>query len=126
MRLKELIRRRVKFRGVRGTVTAVFTEGIFDILEKLFIIYTEKYPEEEFKKKVDENFNLVKDLIENHRNELVQAMAIFSKLKRYIVWDRSTIVETVVEALERKGWKLRDKDKQWIYKQVVGLEKLLL
>lgn len=126
MALKELIRRRVKFKGVRGTVTAVFTESLFEILEKLFIIYTRKYPEEEFKKKVDENFNLVKDLIENHRNELVQAMAIFSKLRRYIVWDRDVIVETVVEALEHEGWKLREKDKKWIYVQVVGLEKLLL
>jgi len=116
----------LRLRGVRGAITSIISETLFDVVEGLFIKYTTEYSNEEFQEKVDEGYNLVKDLIENHREELAQALVIFDKVKRFIVWDRSLIVAIIVEALVNRGWKLRREDVEWIRRQVLLFEKLFI
>ena len=124
--LKKLLKQRLRLRGVRGAITSIISETLFDVVEGLFIKYTTEYSNEEFQEKVDEGYNLVKDLIENHREELAQALVIFDKVKRFIVWDRSLIVAIIVEALVNRGWKLRREDVEWIRRQVLLFEKLFI
>ena len=124
--VKELLKKRLRLKGVRGTITSIISETLFDVIESIFVAYTTKYSNEDFHKKVDENFNLIKDLIVNHRDELAHGLAIFNKLKRFIVWDRDLAVTLIVEALINTGWTVRPKDIEWIRRQVLLFERLFL
>lgn len=103
-------------------------ELITDIVEEEAFPYFKnyllrKYTEEDFHRKVDENFDLIKDLYDNHYFEYMKQLKRAKKLRKFINWNNERFCASVVEALQKEGFTIRKKDVDWLMRTIEALRR---
>lgn len=103
-------------------------ELITEILEGEILPYVEnyllrKYNEEDFHRKVDQNFDLVRDLYENHYDVYMKYLRRARKIRSFINWDNEKFCKIFVKVLEERGFTIREKDVQWLMRNIEALRR---
>jgi len=109
-------------KSFKREVTEFITEMIEPQLASYLTYLVLKYGEKGFHKRVDEDFDLVEDLYENHFDEYVDCVKKARRMRRYILWDSEKFVEEACRVLTSLGIFVREKDFNWMIRQAEALK----
>jgi len=122
VQVKKKLRSSIKpFREEVGEfITEIIEEAMFPYFKNYLL---RKYSEADFHRKVDENFDLVKDLYENHYDDYMKYLKKAKRIRRFIKWDNERFCSYVIEALKNEGLTIREKDVEWLMRNIEALRK---
>jgi len=103
--------------GLREEVANIISESIQRALIPKLEEILSRYSYEEFKKRVENGFNILEDIFLNHP-DWIPYLRRAKRLARYIHWDTDSFTNQVVEILIEAGWPLDEKDIEWIRRQI--------
>jgi len=105
-------------------VAELLTEIVEDEVFPYFKNYLlRKYEEEDFHRKVDEDFDLIQDLYDNHYAEYMKQLSRARKVRRFINWNNERLCTAVVDALQKEGFTIREKDVDWLMRNIEALRR---